>query len=271
MRARTHWSVWLGVWLCATSLLIAGHAAAQSPVQSPAGARTLLLKMAEVLGGAQQLSATAHTAYDSVQPSGQKIEWNELRTLTLRRPDRLRLESEQSNGTRTLVVFDGKQISTFDEVAKAYAQAPQPGGIDETLVYLVRDLGVRLPLAVLFVSQSAPALDRRVKSIAYVEKTGILGVPTHHLVGRTDSVDFQIWITEGDQPVPRRIVLTYRGATGQPQFRGDFTNWNFAPTTTDATFAFAAPAGANKVPFAAAVAQSRAASARTSAKKGAQP
>ena len=271
MRARTPWSVRLGVWLCATSLLIAGHAAAQTSGQPPAGARALLLKRAEVLGGAQQLSVTARTAYDSVQPSGQKIEWNEVRTLTLRRPDRLRLESEQSNGARTLVVFDGKQVSTFDEVAKAYAQATQPGGIDETLVYLVRDLGVRLPLAVLFVSQSAPALDRRVKSIEYVEKTGILGVPAHHLVGRTDSVDFQIWITDGDQPVPRRIVLTYRGAKGQPQFRGDFVNWNFAPSVADTTFTFAAPDGASKVPFAAAVQYRAAASTRAPAKKGAQP
>src|SRR5439155_1399604 len=79
-----------------------------------------------------------------------KVEWNEVRTLTLSRPDRLRVESERSNGTRSVVIFDGKEISTFDESGRVYAQATQPGGVDETLVYFVRDLGMRLPLAVLF-------------------------------------------------------------------------------------------------------------------------
>jgi hypothetical protein len=71
---------------------------------------------------------------------------------------------EKSNGARSLVIFDGKQVSAFDEAGRVYAQAPQPGGVDETLVYFVRDLGMRLPLAFLSMSRGATDLDRRVKS-----------------------------------------------------------------------------------------------------------
>src|SRR2546430_4273787 len=227
------------------------------------------LPICEFLGKTQQLSVTVRAAYDTVQASGQKVEWNEVRTLTLSRPDRLRVESERSNGTRSVVVFDGKEISTFDESGRVYAQAAQPGGVDETLVYFVRDLGMRLPLAVLFVSRAASELERRVRAVEYVERTGILGAPAHHLIGRTDTVNFQVWISDGEQPLPQRIVLTYPAAPGQPQFRAEFSAWNLAPQPADALFTFTPPAAASKIPFAAALPQYAPGPAGAPAKKGA--
>jgi hypothetical protein len=243
-------------------LLITAVGGAQTSSGSAPDARALLLKMADALGKAQRLSVTVQTSYDTVQPSGQKIEWNEVRTLTVRRPDRLRLETEKSNGARTLVVFDGTTITTFDEASRAFAQAAQPGGVDETLVYFVRDLGMRLPLAALFVSGAARQFDRRVRTVEYVEKTGILGAPAHHLVGRTDTVNFQVWVRDGDQPLPQRIVLTYPAAPGQPEFRAQFTSWNLAADAADSLFTFTPPANTSRIPFVAALPK---------AKKGAKP
>jgi len=268
MLRRMRWRVGLAACLCAA--LSAGAAQAQAPGATAPDARALLLKMASLLGSTPRLSVTAHASYDAVQASGQKIEWNEVRTLTLRRPDRLRMEAEKSNGARSLVVFDGKQISAFDESGRTYAQAAQPGGVDETLVYFVRDLGMRLPLAALFVSRAATDLERRVKSVAYVEKTGILGAPAHHLAGRTDSVNFQIWIADGDQPLPQRVVLTYPNAPGQPEFRAQFSAWNLAPESADALFTFTPPAGTSQIPFAAALPRYGAAPSGA-AKKGSKP
>ena len=193
-----------------------------------------------------------------------------MRTLTLSRPDRLRMEAEKSDGARSLIVFDGKQITSYDEAGRAYAQAPQPGGVDDTLVYFVRDLGMRLPLAVFFLSRAASELDRRVQSVQYVEKTGILGAPAHHLVGRTDTVNFQLWIADGDQPVLQRIVLTYPSAPGQPQFRAHFSAWNLAPETADSLFTFTPPTDTNKIPFVATLPRYGAATSGASAQKGAK-
>jgi hypothetical protein len=268
--ARTNWRGWLGAALCAASVLFGGLAEAQAPSGSPPDARALLLSMAEFLGKTQQLSVTVHAGYDAIQRSGQKIEWNEVRTLALSRPSRLRMEVEKSDGARSLVVFDGKEISAYDEVGRVYAQAPQAGGIDEALVYFVRDLRMRLPLAALLLSRAGADLDRRVRSVEYVEKTGILGAMGHHLVGRTDTVDFQVWIADGDRPLPQRIVLTYPGAPGQPQFRAQFVAWNVAPELSDSLFMFTPPTDASRIPFAAALAQYGRATAPATAKKGAK-
>ena len=81
------------------------------------------MKMAEFLSKAPNWSVTLHSAYDAVQPNGFKFEWNEVRAVTLSRPDRLRVDGERSDGAHTLVIFNGKEITTFDESATVYAQA----------------------------------------------------------------------------------------------------------------------------------------------------
>jgi hypothetical protein len=115
------------------------------------------------------------------------------------------------------------------------------------VVHFVRDLGMRLPLAVLPLGNLPAELQQRVQSVEYVEKTATLGTPAHHLVGRTGTVDFQLWIADGNQPLPVRAVLTYRNDPGQPQFRAEFSDWNLATEPTDSTFTFVPPTGANKM------------------------
>ena len=225
----------------------------QTATAAPVDARAVLLRMADAIGKAQHLTVTVRSSYDTVQSSGEKIEWNEVRKLTLSRPDKFRLETEKSDGAHTLVLFDGKTISTFDDSTRLYAQTPQQGDVDATLVYFVRDLGMRLPLAALFQSRASSELDRRTRAVEYVQKTAILGTPAHHLVGRTDTVNFQVWIRDGEQPFPERIVLTYPGAPGQPQYRAEFSGWNVATEPVASTFAFTPPANAMKIPFVAAL------------------
>ena len=55
---------------------------------------------------------------------------------------------------------------------------------------------MRMPLGMLLSTRVATELPAMVTEIDYVESTDFLGVPTHHVAGRTDSVDFQLWITQ---------------------------------------------------------------------------
>jgi hypothetical protein len=226
-------------------------AAAEPESAAQAQARAILTKMAEFLGGTPSFRVGVRSGYDAVQPSGQKIEFGEYRTVTLSRPDRMRVESERSDGAKTLVVLTGKEIVLVDLASKVYATAPQPGTLDESIVYFVKDLGMRLPLGALLFNRLPEELQARVRSVEYVEKTSIYGTASFHLAARTDTVDFQVWIADGDKPLLQRIVLTYKEAVGQPQFWADFVNWDLAPRLDDATFSPQIPDGLQRVAFAA--------------------
>lgn len=237
---------------------------------SQAQARGILMKMAEFLGGTARFRVTVRSGYDAVQASGQKIEFGEYRTVTLSRPDRLRVEVERSDGAKTLIVLNGKEIAVVDFTSKVYATAQQPGTLDESLVYFVRDLGMRLPLAALLLNQLPAELQNRILSVDYVEETRIYGTACHHLAASTDTVDLQVWVAVGDKPLPQRIVLTYKTAAGQPQFWAQFEDWNLAPQLTDATFALQIPDGLQKVAFAAQLPRASPQARTPSAKKGAK-
>jgi len=247
-------------------------AAKKAPAATPAQAqaREILMRMAAYLGGAEKYSVSLRAGYDAVQKSGQKIEFNETRKVVLSRPDKLRAEGERSDGAKTQVVFNGKEITLVDGASNVYATAPQPGNIDHSIVYFVSDLGMRLPLAVMLLTRMPAELEARVQSVDYVEKTAVLGKPAHHLAARTDTVDFQVWVADGDQPVPLRVVITYKKAAGQPQFWAQFSDWNLAPAVSDATFAAQIPAGAQKIAFAAQLQRASMAARKPSADKGAK-
>lgn len=257
--------------LCAALLMVAASgpalaqqaapaksaAAKKAPAETPAQAqaREILMRMAAYLGGAEKFSVSLRAGYDAVQKSGQKIEFNENRRITLARPDKLRVESERSDGAKTLVVFNGKEITQVDAASNAYATTQQPGNIDASIAHFVSDLGMRLPLAVMLLTRMPAEFEARVKAIDYVEKAIFLGKPTHHVAARTDTVDFQVWVADGDQPVPLRVVITYKRAPGQPQFWAQFSDWNMAPAVSSETFAAQIPAGAQKIAFAAQLAR----------------
>jgi hypothetical protein len=222
---------------------------AKPAVAEPAVAKDILKRMAEFLAKTPRFSVNLTDSYEVLQESGQKIEFGENRKIIVSRPNGLRVEVEHSDGEKHLVQYDGKEITTFSPSQNVYAQVSKPGGIDNAVMYFLRDLGMRLPLAILLTSRFPAELERRTQALDYVEKTVIDGTPTHHLVGRTETVDYQVWIPEGAQPLPLRIVLTYKNAEGQPTFRAQFSDWNLAPEIQDNQFTFTPPEGTRKIAF----------------------
>jgi hypothetical protein len=240
----------------ATAARSASTTPAPPLTESQRRASAILTAMASHLAGLQSFSVDFRDGYDVVQASGQKIEFGETRRITLARPKQLRVEEIASDGQLDLALFDGTTITVFDADTNVFAQTPQPGSIDDALVYFVRDLRMRMPLARLLSTRLPDEWPKRVITIDYVESADIGGVKTHHVAGRTDSVDFQYWIKDGAHPLPLRVVLTYVNEPGQPQFWANFSDWNTNPKLTPTTFDFARPADASKIAFATQVAES---------------
>jgi len=244
--------------LLAIPLLCAGSGSAEQKaarresgpqVEAPA----VLMWAADFLSQVKQFSVSIRAGYDVLQKTGQKIEFNELRNVTLARPDRMRVDVEQSDGDRTLILFDGEKITVSDPEQKTYAIADGPGDVDHAILFFLNDLRLKFPLAMMFVTKLPSELESRVRSVSFVERDDTMDVPCIHLAARTDEVDFQIWIPSQDAPLPRRVVITYKNEPGQPQFRADFSNWNLSPNLPQGFFTFTPPGDARQIPFLAQV------------------
>jgi hypothetical protein len=224
----------------------------QSPTPSASEQRAMniLKNMSQYLAKVERFSVTIRDGYDAVQESGQKIEFGEIRKVVVNRPDRLRFEIERSDGEKGLVIFDGKDFTVYTAKNNVYATVSKPGTLDQAIKYAVDDLKVRVPLAIMLVSTLPSQLDHLVVSADYVETTTIMDVPCDHVAARTSrGVDFQVWVAQGTEPLPRRVVITYKDEPGQPQFWADFSDWNLAPEISDALFTFTPPNGADRIQF----------------------
>jgi hypothetical protein len=240
-------------WTLTLLLLSAPGRAQQTSAAHPAieeQAMAVLKRMTEFLTQAQRFSVTVDTGFDVVQDSGQKIEFGETRQIVLRRPDRVRIDATKRNGSTSGMFFNGKDIAVFNTQENVYATVASPGTVDEAVAYFLNDLDMRLPLAELLSSQLAQTLPEHVRAAAYVEPSQIAGVPCDHLAFRGGQADLQLWVAQGHQPLPRRLVITYTREEGRPQFWAQFSAWNLAPEVPDALFVFTPPAGATKIAFA---------------------
>ena len=235
--------------LAAPAAWSAENATAQGVAVQNQEFRARLLDMAGLIGGAQAFSVTIRSGYDAIQADGQRIEFGEKRRVTLQRPDRMRVEAERSDGDRGLILFDGKVLTAFKADDNVFAQVDRNATVDEMLVYMVRDLRLTLPLARMFHTGFRGSLEKMVTLVSFVEENFLFDVPTDHLAVRSENVDLQVWVAQGERPLPRRAVITYKKEPGQPQFWAELSDWDLSPAVTDASFSFTPPAGAEKIPL----------------------
>jgi hypothetical protein len=238
---------------CACAFLLALLAlpsSADDASDSRQRGREVMLRMATYLASLEHFSVRVRGGYDAVQDDGRKVQFLETRAITMARPNQLRAEETRSDGRNNLVLFDGARITVVDGDARVFAQAEQPGGVDDSIIYFLHDLQMRLPLAPLLTTHFPAELAEHLKFADYVETSYAFDAPADQVVGSTSTVDFQFWIAQGDKPLPLRIVMTYKNDPGQPQFWADFVDWNVKPRIAKNFFVFKPPGDAHQIVFA---------------------
>ena len=242
-------------WLSAAALAAGlASAALAQPAPSPAAsaaadsdidpeAMEAMKRMSAYLSAQTSFELKTTGAFDLVLDDGQRLQFGDNATFKVRRPDRFVIERVGDYKDRRFT-YDGKQLTVSSPRTSYYAQVDAPPTIRETLTLASQRYGIELPLTDLF-RWSEPGGGRadEVKEALYVGPAVIDGTPTDHFAFREDEVDWQIWIAQGDAPVPRKIVITDRTDPSSPQYTATLS-WNFRPVFDAQTFAFKAPAGA---------------------------
>lgn len=205
--------------------------------------------MADYLAAAKEFAYHAESSYDVVQPSGMKVEFGGSRDVLVARPNRLRMDRERRDGQRAVLVFDGEKIWAADPDEKVYATAAQPGDLEESIDFAVIELRIKAPLADLLVPDLYEKTTSKLTGALDLGERVLDGVVCDHLLMSNDYADFQMWINTGDQPVLKRIVITYKEDPGEPQYRAQFRDWNMAPEDARARLDFQPPDGAERIRF----------------------
>jgi hypothetical protein len=206
----------------------------------------VLRQMSDYLGAQHEFGYEASVSYEVVQESGRKLEFEISGDVSVRRPDHVRVRLDR-DGARKQIFYDGKRLTVFLEQENAYGQNELTGTIDDMLTYVRNELGTNLPLMDLLYSDVWELLQERVDLGFYVGEYHVDGVPCHHLALSNESVDAQIWVQSAGPPVPRKLVLTFRGLPGAPERTARITNWNLVARHEKGHFTFSPPRGADRI------------------------
>jgi hypothetical protein len=182
---------------------------------------------------------------ESVLVDGQKLQRSASAELQVQRPNKLRALMSTAGGDRELI-YDGKTATLYTPALKYYASAEAP----ETIVGMIRQLeekyGIDVPLVDLFIWGTDAAPIDKIESALYAGQDLVGQELCDHYAFRQPGLDWQIWIATGDQPLPRKLVITSRADEARPQSSSLLT-WNLKPTFKDSVFAFKPPKDASRI------------------------
>ena len=173
--------------------------------------------MTDYLGSLQQFSLDTQNTFESVFESGQKIQFDVSAGVVVQRPNKLRADCK-GDLISQVVYYDGKTLTIYNPADNYYAVAAAPDNIEDTLHFARDALDLVPPSGDLIYRNAFELLTAQLASAVVVGKSMIGGVKCDHLAFTGPVVDWQIWIADGDQPLPRKYVITSKDDPAQPQF-----------------------------------------------------
>jgi hypothetical protein len=240
-------AVSLALGAAAFLVIVPGGARAESAAVDPAATQTLR-RMTDYVGSLQQFSVHTQSTVEVVLDSGEKIQFDSSSDVKVRRPDRLRAE-RTGDLVSQVVVYDGKTLAIHNPGDGYYAFVDAPPTIDEMLHFARDSLDLVPPVGDLVYQNSFELLTATATSGMVVGKSVIDGVRCDHLAFRNPVVDWQVWIADGDTPLPYKYVITTRDDPERPQYAVVMSDWNVTPKLDDGLFQFAPPADARRTEF----------------------
>ena len=238
--------------LTAALLVLAGTARAQTPPAAAVepGAVAALKRMGAYLRSLESFQVDAVTTDEKVLDDGQKVLTDGTVRVLARMPGRLYAEVSNDRHERAYI-YDGKTFTLVAKRVELYAQIAAPPTIAQLSDKLEQDYGFGVPLVDLFRWGGPHWTPEGITGAIEVGPGVVLGTTCRHYAFRQADVDWQVWLQEGDFPLPRRIVITTRTDEARPQYSATY-DWNLAPSFSEDTFVFQAPEGTGRVVLGAA-------------------
>lgn len=165
----------------------------------------------------------------------------------VRRPDGLRATVESELGSREFI-YDGKNLTVVDPDDKTYGVAGVAPTIKEMLEQVGYHLGIQLPLSDLFNFGTKDAAENVITEGFLVSDAKVDGVPAKHWAYRTAGKDFEVWIQDGDKPLPLKLVILDDTIPARPRFAANL-EWTPEAEIAGTEFQYSPPEDFEEIGF----------------------
>lgn len=205
-----------------------------------------LANMSAFLQSLSTFELKTQTTLDLVSNSDQKLQLEGTATYRVRKPNAFLIDIVSDSWNRRLI-YDGKEFTLYAPTLGYFASWPAPATIQATIADVEQRFGLSIPLDDLF-RWSGPD-GARADALESGFKVGVEtidGVKTDHYAFRDGDIDWQVWIQQGPQPLPRKLVIVDKRDPTQPAYVARLS-WTLNPPLADDVFTFRPGANAKRI------------------------
>lgn len=206
-----------------------------------------LSNMGSYLQGLQAFSLSTHSQTDQLLDSGPTVTFAHYTQVLARQPDKLFVSVDQGTSARQFF-YDGKGFTLYDGRYGYFSKGEAPATIDRLLAQLSDRYGITLPLADLFRWNSQTVQQVGISQATLIGSEYLDGQACTHYVFRQPVIDWQLWLRDGPQPLPCKLVITRRDEPERPRHSVTF-DWDLTSPINPTAFDFTPPAKAVAVPL----------------------
>jgi hypothetical protein len=220
---------------------------AQTSEVDPASIQALK-DMGKQLQSLQRFRVSTELTGERVLADGQKLQHEASASMDVDRPNRIRAHMWSARTDRELY-YDGKTVSLYTPDQKYYSTAAFTGSLGELVGQLEDRYSIEIPLSDLFLWGTPDAPTDKIESAMNAGQDFIDDDLCDHYAFRQGTVDWQIWISAGGKPLPRKLVITNRADDARPQ-SVSLIDWDLKPSFNESIFSFKPPAGSKSAEIA---------------------
>jgi hypothetical protein len=210
--------------------------------------RQVLDNTCRELSSAKSMTYHAEITFDSVLPSGVKLQYAATMDTAIKRPDHLAISYKSDLGAKA-IWYDGKTLTIYDPAHRAYASTPAPDSIDAMFEQVADEKNLSIPLEGLDFNDECGRAYRDIQRGKYIGLNDVDGVDCDHLGFIQREADSQLWVDHSGKPLPRKIVITYKNLPAQPQWWAVFSGWRLNQNLPASLFQPRIPKGVIKTSF----------------------
>lgn len=231
-----------------TAVLLGIGAMPLSAGEQDKRALDVLKAMSEYKAAQDTIVIRGTTLHDARLDAGLIVSNSHEITVSLKRPASLHFKEFDGINTKELFFHKG-HLTVFESGRGYFAQADIPEKIDAALDFALDEMKIDAPLMDLVRSNVFDHLVEVTDSILYLtDRSRVAGIDCHHIVLRGPEVDVQLWIQEGEIPIPRRIMIIDKWEGSAPRFVANM-DWKTGAKIDDSEFNFKPPEGAQQIEF----------------------
>ena len=204
----------------------------------------------DYVSGLDVFALETSSTIEVVMQDGQKLQFDNAIRATVQRPNKFHAE-RLGDLVDQEFFYNGKVLTLQDGAAGFHASVAAPDTLEGMLDFARDTLDIVAPAGDFIYDNGFDLLMKGVDSAIYLGPSYVEGRVCDHLAfsASANETDFQVWIEQGNQPLPCRIVITSREILNAPQFAVHIRKWDLSPDIPEGLFTFDAEDSSTEIEF----------------------